>query len=201
MDNDAEKTTTMQHHADGAAASTLYTIGHGAKDIDEFIAELRSFKIQYLVDIRSKPYSKWYPCYSQPALKEEMRQAGITYVYMGDSIGGLPDDTSCYPNGYVDYTILSKKEYFVKGINRLVTANNKGLRLAIMCSEADPSMCHRSKLVGEVLRHQGININHIVGMNKQESQLSVIKSLNGGYEPEDLFGYVSTSHSRKKYER
>jgi len=39
--------------------STLYSIGHGNKKIEDFIAELESFKIQYLLDIRSKPYSKW----------------------------------------------------------------------------------------------------------------------------------------------
>ena len=41
--------------------TTLYSIGHGNKEIEDFIQELKSFNIQYLVDIRSKPFSKWNP--------------------------------------------------------------------------------------------------------------------------------------------
>ena len=38
--------------------STLYSIGHGNKTIEEFEEELRSFGILYLIDVRTKPYSK-----------------------------------------------------------------------------------------------------------------------------------------------
>ena len=37
--------------------TTIYSIGHGAKEIEGFIAELKYFDIWYLLDIRSKPYS------------------------------------------------------------------------------------------------------------------------------------------------
>lgn len=42
--------------------STIFSIGHGQKKIEEFIAELKSFDIQFLLDIRSKPYSKLLLC-------------------------------------------------------------------------------------------------------------------------------------------
>ena len=45
-------------------SSYLFSIGHGNKSIAEFIAELTQFDIQYLIDIRSKPYSKFYPWFN-----------------------------------------------------------------------------------------------------------------------------------------
>ena len=48
--------------------TTIYSIGHGNKKIEDFIGELKSFKIQFLLDIRSKPYSKWNPQFNQAAL-------------------------------------------------------------------------------------------------------------------------------------
>ncbi|MBP5423843.1 MAG: DUF488 family protein, partial [Paludibacteraceae bacterium] len=48
--------------------STLYSIGHGNKTIEEFEEELRSFGIQYLIDVRTTPYSKWNPSFNQEGL-------------------------------------------------------------------------------------------------------------------------------------
>lgn len=182
-----------------ATASTLYTIGHGNKETGRFLEELRSFGIEYLADIRTKPYSKWNPCYNQETLRATIEAAGIRYVYMGDAIGGLPDDATCYTDGHIDYGKLREKDYFVKGLQRLVNANSKGVRLALMCSESDPSMCHRSKLVGEELMRAGIEISHIVGKGKALSQRQVMATLTEGYGTKDLFGNERTFMSRKKY--
>src|SRR5699024_11881552 len=84
--------------------ATIYSIGHGNKKIEDFIAELKSFEIQFLLDIRSKPYSKWNPQFNQAALDLELENNGITYVFVGDTLGGLPEDRSCYDyNGKVVY--------------------------------------------------------------------------------------------------
>jgi uncharacterized protein (DUF488 family) len=37
----------------------LYSIGHGNKSIEKFIEQLKDFDIEYLIDVRSKPYSKF----------------------------------------------------------------------------------------------------------------------------------------------
>src|SRR5680860_479464 len=84
--------------------STIYSIGHGTKKIEDFIDELKSYSILYLLDIRSRPFSKWNPQFNQPALEVELERHGITYVFVGDTLGGLPDDRSCYDkNGKVVY--------------------------------------------------------------------------------------------------
>jgi uncharacterized protein (DUF488 family) len=47
----------------------IFSIGHGNKDIETFIQELKSFDIGFLIDIRTKPFSKWNPDFNQGMLK------------------------------------------------------------------------------------------------------------------------------------
>jgi uncharacterized protein (DUF488 family) len=179
--------------------STLFSIGHGNKSIDEFVEELKSFDIAYLVDVRTSPYSKWSPHFNQPVLQSSMKNVGIAYVYMGDVLGGLPNDSSCYTNGRIDYAKMACKDTFKTGLERLIVANNKGLKLAIMCSESEPDMCHRSKLIGQELRKRDIIINHIVGTQKSISQIDVINILTKGNGVVNLFGEEESFMSRKTY--
>ena len=99
----------------------------------------------------------------------------------------------------IDYTKMAKKEQFISGLNRLVVANQKQIRLAVMCSESEPEMCHRSKLIGEELRKQNIVMHHIVGINKSISQIDVINMLTKGQGIVNLFGEEETLTSRKVY--
>ena len=180
--------------------TTIYSIGHGNKKIEDFIAELKSFDIEYLLDIRSKPYSKWNPQFNQAALELELKNNGITYVFVGDTLGGLPEDRSCYDyNGKVVYDLIKEKEFFKEGLNRLTTANEKKIKLAIMCSESKPEECHRSKLIGQELLKKEISLNHIVSDKRIKSQQSVMNELTKGKGTVDLFGNEIDFTSRKSY--
>lgn len=178
--------------------STLYSIGHGNKTFEEFEKELRAFNIQYLIDVRSKPYSKWNPSFNQDVLKCLLQRNGYTYVYMGDTIGGMPSDTTCYTDGHIDYAKVKEKDFFKSGLMRLLTAAKKELRVAIMCSESEPEKCHRSKLIGQELMKFEISLNHIVGVGKIQSQEMVMTILTKGFGTMTLFG-EETFVSRKAY--
>ena len=179
--------------------STIYSIGHGNKKIEEFIKELKSFNIVFLLDIRSKPYSKWNPQFNQVQLEKELNENLITYVFVGDSLGGLPEDRSCYDNeGKVVYDLIKEKDFFKKGLKRLLSANSKKIKLAIMCSESKPEECHRSKLVGQELLKEKISLNHIISFNRIKSQITVMNELTKGKGTEDLFGSIDFT-SRKSY--
>lgn len=178
----------------------LYTIGHGHRNPEEFIALLKDFSIEYLIDVRSQPYSKFNPQFNQNNLKYFLECSGIKYVFMGDSIGGRPKDTSCYDSkGKVDYEVLKTKEFFLNGIERLKTAYNKDINVVIMCSESKPCECHRSKLIGKVLVASNIVLNHIDEKGKVKDQLTVINELNKGLSEYDLFGNPINTTSRKAY--
>ena len=186
------------HHKKTAIMSTLYSIGHGNKSFEEFEEELRSFGIQYLIDVRSKPYSKWNPTFNQEALRALLQKRGFVYVYMGDTIGGMPTDSSCYTDGHIDYAKLREKPFFQEGFARLLTAAEKELKVAVMCSESEPEKCHRSKLIGQELLKHGISMNHIVGVGKSQSQETVMAILTKGAGTMTLFG-EETFVSRKSY--
>ncbi len=185
--------------------SSLYSIGHGQKTQEEFISELRSFDIHFLVDVRSSPYSKWVNHFNQGIIERWLKQESVRYVYMGDYIGGRPLNDICYDEeGYFDYRMMAEEPTFKIGLNRLVDANNKKCRVAIMCSESDPSECHRSKLIGRELYFlHNISMNHIIAINKTISQEEIMKTLTKGlWEPDgNLFGPCEPPFfkSRKSY--
>lgn len=180
--------------------TTIYSIGHGNKKIEDFIDELKSFDIEYLLDIRSKPFSKWNPQFNQNELKFKLEENGITYVFVGDTLGGLPEDRSCYDfNGKVVYDLIKEKEFFKEGLKRLTTANEKKIHLAIMCSESKPEECHRSKLIGQELLKKKISLNHIVSTDRIKSQETVMTELTKGKGTVDLFGNEIDFTSRKSY--
>ena len=179
---------------------TVFSIGHGNKTIEEFVAELHSYDIDFLIDIRSKPYSKFSQHFSQQPLKMLVEKEQIRYVYMGQELGGLPThDSTCFTSdGKVDYNKLKEKEFFKNGLQRLIKANSQGIKVCVMCNESDPKMCHRSKLIGEELKKKGITIQHIIGVSKVKNQGQVIIELTKGNGLVNLFGEENLT-SRKAY--
>jgi uncharacterized protein (DUF488 family) len=177
----------------------IFSIGHGNKAITRFLNELETFHIDYLVDVRSKPYSKYHPQFDRESLKVSLLNSEIKYLYLGDDLGGLPNDSSCYVDGKVNYDALKKTEYFKAGINRLLTAHEKHLNVAIMCSESKPEECHRSKAIGDALSVKSVSVEHIISSDMTKDQVTVMNELTAGKSGVDLFGNMPTFSSRKKY--
>jgi uncharacterized protein (DUF488 family) len=181
------------------AETPIYTIGYGSRALEQLIELLKAYEIEFLIDIRSQPYSSYKPEYSKDALEERLKQDGIRYVFMGDELGGRPKDESCYVNGKVDYERLREKSFYQEGIARLHIALEKGLRVALFCSEGKPQECHRSKLVGETLAAQGVDVRHIDEAGNVKTQQEVIEGLTHGQQ--SMFGPPPTiATSRKKYD-
>ena len=180
--------------------TTIYSIGHGNKKIEDFLVELKSFEIKFLLDIRSKPFSKWNPQFNRNELKFKLEENGIKYVFVGDTLGGLPEDRSCYDyTGKVVYDLIKEKDFFKDGLERLTTANKKHIRLAIMCSESKPEECHRSKLIGQELMKKEISLKHIISSKIIKSQETIMAELTKGKGTVDLFGNEIDLKSRKNY--
>lgn len=176
-------------------SQVIYTIGYGKRELDELIAVLKVHGIDFLVDVRSAPYSKFKPEFSKDALAAALKLQGIRYVFMGKLLGGRPDDDECYVDGKVDYEHLMGTDMFRQGIDRLRTAWIKALRVCVMCSEGRPEECHRSKLIGKVLEAEGIRVRHIDAEGNAVSQQAVLQILTGG----QLSLFDETFTSRKKY--
>jgi uncharacterized protein (DUF488 family) len=160
-------------------APPIYTIGYGARSVDELIAVLHQHAIEYVLDVRSAPYSRYKPEFSKDALEAALKAVGLRYVYMGDSLGGRPEDPTCYSNGKVDYARVQEKAFYQGGISRLQTAFAQQRHVALMCSEGKPEECHRTRLIGASLTAIGIPVVHIDEDDELRTQAEVIERIEG----------------------
>jgi uncharacterized protein (DUF488 family) len=119
---------------------------------------------------------------------------------MGDSLGGRPSDVTCYDSsGKVDYALVANRDFYKAGIDRLLKARSQGFRLILMCSEAKPENCHRSKLIATSLLALGMDVQHIDEQNRMIDQDELRGRYYGGQLP--LLDDMSVpGRSRKRYE-
>ena len=158
-----------------AATSTeipgLFTIGHSNHTEEKFLGLFREHDIDVLVDVRSQPLSRYNPQFNSNNLEMTLTAAGVRYIFMGDQLGGRPDgEEFCDGEGYVLYNRVAEAPFFLKGIERLEEVNLCQRRVAIMCSEEDPAVCHRHLLVARVMADHGVHVQHIRGDGKVQSE-------------------------------
>ncbi|MGB1206274.1 MAG: DUF488 family protein [Chitinophagales bacterium] len=140
----------------------IYTIGYGNKRIASFVEILEKFKIQYLIDVRSQPFSKHNSNFNRLELQRYFAKKSTVYAFFGDTLGGKPKDKACYDkNGMVNYEILKLQKSFQTSLERLKTAHRKNLKVALMCACSKPEKCHRTKLIAEELVKDNIAVIHI----------------------------------------
>lgn len=155
----------------------VFTIGYGKRTLEDFLATLVRRKIRYLIDVRSNPRSSYRPEFSHQELRKSLKHAGISYVPMGDTLGGRPRDPSCYKGGRVLYEEVRERRFFQVGIRRVEAALREGLRVCLMCSEGRPEECHRSKLIGVALDSLGVQVIHIGAGEEDIPQKEVLAKL------------------------
>lgn len=175
----------------------LFTIGHSNHSVETFIELLLLQGITAVCDVRSKPYSRFAPQFNRERLKNDLKKRGILYIYLGAELGPRSSDPSCYEKGKVNYRSLAGTALFGEGIKRLM----KGLkeyRVALMCAEKDPVLCHRMILVCRNLKNENICIGHIREDGSVEDNRSAEARLMEMLKisPEDLFSSQTEQVSR-----
>lgn len=152
--------------------TTIWTIGHSTRPIDEFLALLESHGIQQLVDVRTIPRSRHNPQFNSDAFAKSLLARGIGYHHAA-RLGGLRKPKKDSINrgwrnesfrGYADYM---QTDEFWNALDELITASR--LRLtAVTCAEAVPWRCHRS-LIADALCSTGWTVRHIMSESKADS--------------------------------
>ena len=143
--------------------TAIHTIGHSHHPIDRFIDLLRTQGVKTLVDVRSRPYSRWAPQFKQSAFVVSLAAAGIEYVFLGESLGGRPEGAEFYDaEGNVDYERRALARDFQAGVVELVERARTSAT-AIVCAEEDPARCHRRLLVTPALLREDFDVLHIRG--------------------------------------
>ncbi len=146
-----------------AGSLRIYSIGHSNQTLEKFLGLLQQHGIQILADVRSSPYSRYVPHFNRLELEDAVERIGIQYLFMGDTLGGRPEGDEFYDDaGYVLYYRVAEATFFLRGLER-VTDEAAMSRVAIMCSEEDPTNCHRRLLIGRVLAGEAIPLLHIRG--------------------------------------
>jgi uncharacterized protein (DUF488 family) len=142
---------------------TIYTIGHSNHTIDRFIELLRAAGVEMVVDVRSQPFSRYSPHFNSSLLAADLRTAGVDYLLRGDVLGGRPSDPAFYDaQGYVLYSEIARRPDFLRAVAE-AEGLAEGRRVALMCSEEDPVVCHRKLLLARVLRSRGACVLHLRG--------------------------------------
>ena len=143
--------------------------------MQEFVILVKEFSVNVLVDVRSHPYSKHAPHFGLPILSRGLEEKGIKYLYLGKELGGRPEDECFYDDkGYVLYNEWSQSRLFLEGIQRLERGIEK-YRVVIMCSEENPTECHRRLLITPVLEGRGMRVMHIRRGGRLESEAELLK--------------------------
>jgi uncharacterized protein (DUF488 family) len=177
----------------------LYSIGHGTRPLEVFIGLLKEHGIEYLIDVRSRPFSRFNPQYNRKALEQRLAVDGIRYVFMGDTLGGRPEDPTCYTaEGRADYDVMRTKAFFLAGMERLLVAHRKDCAVAMMCSESKPGECHRSRLIGQALAEVNVPVVHIDEAGILRTHEAIVGEISKSSEQGDLFASYGYSTSLKK---
>ena len=155
--------------------NNIYTIGYANKTIEDFIEQLRRYQINALVDVRSVPFSAYFHDYNQDRLRHYLQQADIHYLDFGAQLGPRSKDPAHYDaDNQVQFSRLSQSEAFHAGVLRIKAGLKKGYRIAMMCAEKDPAVCHRSLLISHsLLDEHALQVEHIThdGDIETEAQL------------------------------
>lgn len=145
----------------------VYTIGHSTRSATEFVALLESCGIETVVDVRSKPGSKRFPHFNGEVMHGWLYERGVRYLQVRE-LGGYqaryrtPIDNSFWKRAHFkDFADYLQSPKFLRGLEILTPWAESG-PCAIMCSEADPSKCHRS-MITDVLLAKGWSVTHILG--------------------------------------
>ncbi|WP_417827560.1 DUF488 family protein [Thalassospira sp.] len=170
-----------------AQQKTIFTVGYAGHDRTSLLALFKAHRITAVADIRTFKRSSYWTAFDSDAFGPFLRENGIAYVFMGDVMGGKPQDPGLYPDGQLDYGLMAARSDFKSGIDRLVSGAEK-YRICLMCAEKDPLDCHRTLLIAPALRAAGIDLCHLVdGRVETQSETDArMIALNGGDVP-DLF--------------
>jgi uncharacterized protein (DUF488 family) len=157
----------------------FYTIGHGRRQLHEFVALLKMVAVTLVIDVRTVPRSRTNPQYNRDTLPQFLEPFEIGYEHIA-SLGGLRGrarevslklnafwDNDSFHN-YADYAL---SDQFRGGLLHLRELG-RVRRCAIMCAETVWWRCHR-RIIADYLLAAGESVFHVLGPNHvQEAHMT-----------------------------
>jgi uncharacterized protein (DUF488 family) len=168
------------------AQRTLFTIGHSTRSWAEFVAMLKNWKIEEVIDVRTVPRSRAVPQFSRERMEKALARSSIRYLHVA-ALGGLRHAKKDSPNagwqnasfrGYADYM---QTPQFAQGLAKL-NQQRRRRRVCIMCAEAVWWRCHR-RMIADAEVARGIPVKHImsekVAKPHELTEFAVVKKQRG----------------------
>lgn len=153
----------------------ILTAGYGNRGFDGFVALMKRHGVTHVVDVRSVPQSSYWEDFRRPRLERILPEAGLRYVYMGDTLGGVPDSpVLCKDPEAVPLEPLFDDPKLHLGLDKLVQAS-ESKTVCLMCGCLRPHRCHRSRLIGEALARRGIDVLHLDDKGEPLSHAQVVE--------------------------
>jgi uncharacterized protein (DUF488 family) len=149
----------------------LWSIGHGARSLEAFLAILRAAGIHRVVDVRTAPGSRLHPQFGGDELARSLEGAGIASVWRKD-LGGWRTPRTDSPHtairnrsfrGYADHM---DSEEFGAALSWLIETS-AGVPTAFLCSESLWWRCHR-RMIADALTVRGVEVRHLMDRGREE---------------------------------
>ena len=146
-------------NAEPKVRTPLASIGYEGRSFENYLNALIQNGIKVLCDVRKNPISRKYG-FSKATLENACGGIGVEYRHYPDL--GIPSherqDLRCqedYDSLFARYEkeVLPKADESVCEIARLVTADRC---VALTCFEANPSQCHRTRVLAAITRKTGV---------------------------------------------
>lgn len=146
----------------------IFTIGHSTHSKLEFLAILKTYDIERLVDVRSYPGSRYMPHFNQENMKQWLPESNIEYFHMPDLGGRRRKNKEIDESIVAGWRHVSFRNYAAYALsNKYDLALDKLIQLAkekrvcYMCAESVPWRCHRS-IISNNLVLKGWTVHHII---------------------------------------
>ena len=162
----------MPRRCQDARVTTIFTIGHGAREIETFLELLEGAGIRRLVDVRTAPGSRKHPQFGRDALAASLEERGIRYEWMGRELGGFrraradSRHTALHSQGFRGYADHMETEEFREARDLLIETSAE-TPTAVMCAESLWWKCHR-RMLADGLLAVGADVVHIMDRGKLE---------------------------------
>ena len=149
----------------------IFTIGYVSYEPEEMAKVLKSFGVSCLIDVRSNPHSAYYTQFNRENISETLKQQGILYRNYQLEFGARQEDPRFYHrDGYLDFSVYTRSEQFLQGVQKIEQGMEMGYVFALMCAEKDPMTCHRAIMIGKALKERGFTVKHILYPDRIETQ-------------------------------
>jgi len=168
----------------GDILTSLFTIGYSPFNIDDFIAVLKHYGINVVIDVRSRPYSEYHACYNKEHIEYALGHHNIYYRSYSREFGAQQTDVRFLSlEGYLDFELFAASPAFQEGFSNIINSIAQGYTLTFMCAEKDPAVCHRAIMVSRAFYEKGYEVKHILSDGQTEGQSDIEYRLLDKYFP------------------